>query len=75
MAEEIIKLLVDTGNEWRQVTWEEYNAVYSPGKYSGRDEWRFNKVIEYCTSAEKARTFCPGWEYDAETAYSYARFV
>ncbi len=69
-AQKIIELLVKSGDEWRRVTWSEYK-VFTEDTY----RYEFDRVIEYCTSAEKARTFSPGWAHVAETTYSYARFV
>ena len=62
MAWKIIRILMSSGNDWRVVTWEEF-LTHHAGDYTKWDS--FERVIRYCTSAERAQTFCREWSRDA----------
>lgn len=70
VALNIIRLLIQTGNKWRIISWDEY-SIYHPDD----SIYDFNRVIGFCTSAKRARTFCERWEIIASHTYSYARYV
>jgi hypothetical protein len=76
IARGIMAILVEDGDEWREVTWEEYRDRYNQTDDPILGDFRrFPKVSEYCQSPEKARTFSRNWEHCAATAYSYVRFI
>lgn len=63
IAQNIIKILARTGDQWRELPWEEYEAErLKDGKFAGwAEKPYFDKVILYTRSAEDAAEFCAGW--------------
>ena len=60
IAKNIMKILERTGNEWRKLTYQEYETErLKDGHYSSREEKYFNLVIDYCSSPDKAKSFAP----------------
>ena len=59
----IIIILSRTGDEWRNLSYQEYkNERLKDGNYSDREQEYFNQVISYTISPEKAKLFCKQWE-------------
>lgn len=63
VAMNIMVILKRTGDTFRDLSWEEYKAERLKDKdfYEFEKEY-FEKVVTYCQSAEKAKTFCKNWE-------------
>jgi hypothetical protein len=62
VASNIMSILGRKGNEWRTLSWEEYKEErLKDGNFSYKEEVFFNKVIDYTTSPDKARSFSKGW--------------
>ena len=62
IARNIMVILSRTGNEWRPITWEEYQAERRmDGGFSESEKLYFDRVISYCKSAEDADRFCSSW--------------
>lgn len=62
VAVNIMVILSRTGNEWRLLPWEEYKEErLKDGNFSYKEETWFNAVVEYTTSPENAKGFCPTW--------------
>lgn len=62
IARNIMVILSRTGNEWRPITWEEYQAErQKDGGFSESEKLYFDRVISYCKSAEDADRFCSSW--------------
>jgi len=62
IARNIMVILSRTGNEWRPITWEEYQAERrKDGGFSESEKLYFDRVISYCKSAEDADRFCSSW--------------
>lgn len=62
VARNIIAILNDTGDEWREIEWDEYETRrLQDGGFSSRELTLFNKVIGYCVSEQTARLFSPNW--------------
>lgn len=67
VAHNIMIVLSNTGDQWRSLTWEEYR---DHRKKKGVGTWvfgegekrYFDRVIGYCTSADKAKNFSPSWK-------------
>lgn len=53
----IMNYLAETGDEFRPLTFEEYQK-----KQSGADRDRFNKVIKYCKNEDTAKRVSSSWE-------------
>ena len=71
VAVNIMVILSRTGNEWRKLSFEEYKKErLKDGNYTYKEEHYFNAVVDYTTSAEAARGFCPGWQ-KAEPTFIY----
>jgi len=64
IALKIMCILERTGNEFRKLSFEEYTTERKKdtGIYASLERPLFNKVIEYCVSAEKAKTFSMDWD-------------
>ena len=63
IATNIMVILKRTGDEWRELTFEEYKTErLKDGNFS---EWKeknyFEQVYPYCQSPETAATFSPSW--------------
>lgn len=62
VAQNIMKILQRTGNEFRELSWEEYEKERKKdGNFSTLEKAWFNKVIVYCRTAEEAREFSKSW--------------
>ena len=63
IARNIMVILKRTGNEFRELTWEEYKEErLKDGDFSMGEEGLFNQVIEYCKSEATAAIFSKEWE-------------
>ena len=62
IARNIMTILRRTGDEWRSLAWEEYQAErQKDGNFSEMEKPYFDRVISYCKSAEDADRFCSSW--------------
>ena len=62
VARNIMVILSRTGNEWRKLSWEEYQTErMRDGGFTGLEFKEFEAAVNYCTSEEQARTFSPAW--------------
>jgi hypothetical protein len=62
VAKNIIKILSRTGDEWRKLSYDEYQKErLKDGNYSSGEEKYFEQVIDYCVSSETAKLFAPDW--------------
>lgn len=62
IARNIMIILERTGNTFRELTWEEYKSERLKDKeFSEREKIFFEKVIDYCKSADTAKCFCKDW--------------
>lgn len=64
IARNIMVILKRTGDQWRELPWEEYKAErLKDGSFS---EWKekpeFERVQPYTTSPDQARLFSPTWK-------------
>lgn len=66
----IMVILSRTGDTWRKLEWEEYEAErLKDGGFSMREATFFNQVIDYTTSADQAAKFSKTWaEIQTQTA-------
>ena len=63
VAMNIMAILARTGDEFRKLTWEEYEAErLRDGKFSHTESWWFNEVLRYCKSADTAKLFSRDWD-------------
>lgn len=62
VAQYIMAILSRTGNTWRNLSWDEFKAERNKDErfHLNEKDW-YNKVIEYCQSAQTARLFCKDW--------------
>ena len=65
IARNIMKILKRTGNEFRELTWEEYAKERQESEqdknFSQGEKRYFDDVIGYCKSAETAKLLSPYW--------------
>ena len=64
VARNIMVILARTGDEWRTLTWEEYETERKKDANTGFshiEKGYFNQVIPYCKSADTAVLFSPVW--------------
>lgn len=62
VARNIMIILSRTGDEWRRLTWEEYETERrKDGEFSAVERHYFDQVIDYCVSAQTANLFCKHW--------------
>ena len=67
IARNIMIILKRTGNTFRKLSWKEYKEERIKDKktdssyFSDGEEKYFDKVIDYCQSVEKAKTFSSSW--------------
>lgn len=62
VARNIMIILTRTGDAFRDLTWEEYEAERKKdGKFHGSEKGYFDIVKPYCASADTAIAFCPNW--------------
>lgn len=63
IAKNIMIILSRTGNEFRNLEWDEYRIErLKDGSFSDNEKQYFDKAIKYCKSAETAVLFSPKWE-------------
>jgi hypothetical protein len=63
VASNIMVILKRTGDKWRRLGWREYEKERQlDGQFHQMEQLYFDKVKNFCTTAEKAATFCPGWK-------------
>ncbi len=62
IAQNVMKVLKRTGDEFRLLFWEEYKEErLKDGNFSDREKSIFENVIPYCQSADTAVLFCKTW--------------
>lgn len=62
IAQNIMKILKRTGDVFRELSYEEYEAERKKdGHYSLMERGYFEQVIPYCCSADNAARFSPEW--------------
>ena len=62
IAQNIMKILKRTGDTWRELTWDEYKKIRTKdGNFTNSEQQYFDKVINYCKSADTAVLFCNDW--------------
>jgi hypothetical protein len=62
VARNIMVILGRTGDQFRQLTWEEYKSErIKDGNFTEREKQYFQVVVQHCASAENALRFCPHW--------------
>lgn len=63
IARNIMVILSRTGDTFRRLEWDEYKAErMKDGGFTERERIYFDKVIDYCKSADTAALFAPGWK-------------
>ena len=63
VAGNIMVILKDTGNTWRVLPFEEYDAErLKEGDYHYNERAFFDRVKDYCVSPEAASTACKAWK-------------
>ncbi len=68
IAANIMVILKRTGDEFRELGWDEYKAErLKDGRFSGIEEMYFKKVIPYCKSEDTAKLFSPTWNNIVES--------
>jgi hypothetical protein len=64
VAKNIMTILKRTGDEFRELTYEEYEKErLKDGKYSKGEQQYFERVIDFCKSADKAKKFSEKWDF------------
>ena len=62
IAQNIMIILWRTGNVFRSMDWEEYkNERLKDSNFSEKEKSVFVKVMPYCTTSEKAKSFSKEW--------------
>lgn len=63
VARNIMVILSRTGDEWRELGWEEYveERMKDTG-FSQMERQYFDKAISYTKSEAAARSFCDAWK-------------
>lgn len=66
VARNIMNILARTGDEWRELPWDEYRIARFDDSASTRDmileEPYFNEVVRFTMSEAAAREFSPTWK-------------
>ena len=63
IARNIMVILSKTGDEWRELTWEEYKEQrLKDGNFSSVEGGLFDKVVRFCKSADTAVLFSKTWD-------------
>ena len=60
VAQNIMKVLENTGDTFRELCWGEY-VKEKEGKINSDDRWFFKEVVKYCETEEAAREFAVVW--------------
>lgn len=64
VAQNIMVILKRTGDEFRELTFDEYTYErLKDGGYSDAEVSYFDKVIKFCKSADAARCFSKAWDF------------
>lgn len=64
VALNIMKILDRIGNEWRELSFQEYETERrKDGNFTSSEKQYFDKVIKYCTSENEAKKFSPEWSF------------
>jgi hypothetical protein len=62
IAANIMTILKRTGDNWRQLSWEEYKEErLKDNNFTEGEKKYFDKVISYTVNADKARMFGNDW--------------
>jgi hypothetical protein len=67
IALNIVKILARTGNRWRTISWEKYkkerlkDMKTDRSHFSDAEQYYFERVNMYCSSAKLARAFSDQW--------------
>lgn len=62
VARNIMAILSRTGDSFRRLEWQEYESErMKDGNFTHGEASQFEKVRDYCLSAETARLFSPAW--------------
>ena len=62
IAANIMTILKRTGNEWRQLSWEEYKEErLKDGNFTEGERKYFDMVLSYTVSADKAKMVGADW--------------
>lgn len=62
VAQNIMKVLSRTGNEWRELIWDEYKTErLKDGNFTDGEQRYFTQALPYCKNADTATLFCKGW--------------
>jgi hypothetical protein len=62
IALNIMKILKKYGDEFDNITWEEYRkARLEDGNFSEREKSYFDRVVDYCTDPNEAKKFSKDW--------------
>ncbi len=68
IARNIMVILSRTGNEFRELSWDEYKKErLKDGEFSESEKGYFEKVLPYCVSAEMAARFSDSWTNKTES--------
>ncbi len=63
VAQNIMKILKRTGNEFRSLSWKEYKQErLKDSAFTPHEKEYFNNVIDYCESSQTANLFSPKWK-------------
>lgn len=63
LAKNIMIILKRTGDNWRTITWEEYQEEREKdSNFSLTEKHYFDKVLPYTTSETAARSFSDAWK-------------
>lgn len=62
VARNIMAILDRTGNQWREITYAEYEQErLKDGNFSHKEQALFEKVKRFCVSETAAQAFSPAW--------------
>lgn len=62
IAQNIMRILKRTGDEFRPLSWEEYKQKrLKDGGFTEGERGYFDNVIDYCKSGDTAKLFCKTW--------------
>lgn len=65
VAQNIMVILWRTGNRFRELSWDEYKRErLEDGNFTKSEKVYFDKVIQYCISANDALKFSPTWNIE-----------
>ena len=63
VARNIMSILARTGNEFRKLSYEEYESErLKDGNYSEMEKEYFEQVIDFCKNEDTARLFSKTWK-------------